>query len=361
MIHIHPRNILSAVTLAWTILLPSILPAQNKSESSATTVTRSNIGNVVTSRRDSHDNNRRKNTADTRWDAPNPNVEWMRIIYRQIDLDNEKNAALYYPELPIEGKENLFRLILRLITEGQIDGYEYLDGREVFTGEFKINRSEFLDRFHIPYTEKKGSGNRPTLYEIDENDVPASDVLSYYFLEQWEFDNIKGRTTTKVLAVCPILHETGDFGNSLKYPMLWVKMDDLRLHLKNTSVFVNDNDNSPQYSYDDFFVMNFYDGEVYKTRNVRNKSMMQLYPDEDARKQASDSILNRLKRFDKSLWVPTREEIMEARKAKEELGAIPERKKKESSSRRKPTRSRGYKPTDSSGNNNTIRSVKDRK
>lgn len=163
MIHIHPRNILSAVTLAWTILLPSILPAQNKSESSATTVTRSNIGNVVTSRRDSHDNNSRKNTADTRWDAPNPNVEWMRIIYRQIDLDNEKNAALYYPELPIEGKENLFRLILRLITEGQIDGYEYLDGREVFTGEFKINRSEFLDRFHIPYTEKKGSGNRPTL------------------------------------------------------------------------------------------------------------------------------------------------------------------------------------------------------
>ena len=113
MIHIHPRNILSAVTLAWTILLPSILPAQNKSESSATTVTRSNIGNVVTSRRDSHDNNSRKNTADTRWDAPNPNVEWMRIIYRQIDLDNEKNAALYYPELPIEGKENLFRLTVK--------------------------------------------------------------------------------------------------------------------------------------------------------------------------------------------------------------------------------------------------------
>ena len=96
MIHIHPRNILSAVTLAWTILLPSILPAQNKSESSATTVTRSNIGNVVTSRRDSHDNNSRKNTADTRWDAPNPNVEWMRIIYRQIDLDILETFSYLY-------------------------------------------------------------------------------------------------------------------------------------------------------------------------------------------------------------------------------------------------------------------------
>ena len=60
-----------------------------------------------------------------------------------------------------------------------------------------------------------------------------------------------------------------------------------------------------------------YDGDIYKTRNLTNKSMMQMYPDPDDRKRAQDSIQNRLDTFDKNLWVPSREEVIAAREARE--------------------------------------------
>ena len=74
-------------------------------------------------------------------------VQWMRVIYRQIDLNNDRNAALYYPEEPVDGQENLFRIIMRLMANNQLPAYEYLDGREVFTDQYRIKVRDMLDRF----------------------------------------------------------------------------------------------------------------------------------------------------------------------------------------------------------------------
>ncbi|MDY2917010.1 MAG: hypothetical protein SOT19_04615, partial [Muribaculaceae bacterium] len=35
--------------------------------------------------------------------------QWMRVIYREIDLYKDKNAALYFPEDKVDDQENLFR------------------------------------------------------------------------------------------------------------------------------------------------------------------------------------------------------------------------------------------------------------
>ena len=292
-----------------------------------------------------------------------PDASWMRIIYRELDLNDEKNAPLYYPEEMIYGQENLFRLILRLLAEGKIQGYEYLDGREIFTTEFSINIKETLDRFHIPYNTTDGNPGNGALV-IDELDVPSSEVLSYYIIERWQFDNVQGHTKSEVLAICPVLHRTGDFGvEAVKYPMFWITASSLKPYLTKTAIFVDDFDNTARYTIDDYFAMNMYEGDIYKTRNVRNKSMMQLYPDADERKHASDSINSRLVTFDKQLWVPSREEVMEARKAKDtkekELGEIPERSQTKESSRKLSRTSRGSK--DSGSSSAAMRSVRDRK
>ena len=34
-------------------------------------------------------------------------LQWMKVIYRSIDLTKGKNAALFYPELPNEDGANL--------------------------------------------------------------------------------------------------------------------------------------------------------------------------------------------------------------------------------------------------------------
>ena len=247
-------------------------------------------------------------------------VQWMRVIYRQIDLEKDKNAPLYFPEDPVDGQENMFRIIMRLMAENQIPAYEYLDGREIFTDQYKVNIADMLERFGIYAQEAKGSTQKNPRFTIEEADVPTGQVLNYYVLEKWEFDRRTNRMKTRVEAICPVLNRSADFGGDAKYPMFWVKFDQLRPYLAQQYIFLNDDNNLPQYSLDDYFNLGMYDGEIYKTRNLRNLSMAQMFPDEDDMKRAQDSIDNRLRNYGKNLWVPSREEYL-AMKEKEEAAA----------------------------------------
>jgi gliding motility associated protien GldN len=240
--------------------------------------------------------------------------QWMRVIYRELDLDQDVNAALYYPEEAIDGQENLFRIIMRLLANNQLTAYEYLDGRELFTDQYKLKVSDLLDRFHIIYTPAKGSTEKNPKYTIDESDVPTNEVLSYYVIERWEFDTRGNRMKTYVDAICPVLHRSGDFGGeAVKYPMFWVKYSDLRPWLAQQTIFTSDDNNLPTCTYDDFFNLSMYKGDIYKTRNLRNKSMMQMYPDSADLHRAQDSIQQRLDNFEKKLWVPDREQVIAAK------------------------------------------------
>lgn len=248
-------------------------------------------------------------------------LAYMRQIYRSLDLTKEKNSPLYYPEDVIDGQENLFRIILKQVVDGNIPAYEYLDGREVFTDQYKVNVADMLDRFGIYYQQGKGSTEKNPKYVIEEADVPTGQVLNYYIIEKWEFDKRSNRMRTVVEAICPVLNRSGDFGGEAKYPMFWVKYDALRPWLSQQYVFLTDDNNLPLYSLDDYFNTGMYDGEIYKTRNLRNLSMNQMFPDADDLARAQDSIDHRLRTFGKDLWVPTREEYLEQKELEEEIAA----------------------------------------
>lgn len=249
--------------------------------------------------------------------------QWMRVIYRSIDLDKDANAALYFPEEPVEGQENLFRIIMRQLASNTIPAYEYLDGREVFTDQYKVKMRDVLNRFHIPFTEGRGSTERNPKFEIDETDVPTNEVLSYFVIERWEFDTRNNRLRPIVEAICPVLHRTGDFGGeALRYPMFWIKFSDLRPYLASQTIFVDDDNNLPTCTYDDFFTLNLYDGDIYKTRNLKNRSMAQMHPDPNDLRHAQDSIQARLDSFENKLWVPSREQVLAAREAREAAAAL---------------------------------------
>ncbi len=245
-------------------------------------------------------------------------MQWMRVIYRQLDLTKDANTPLYFPEEPVDGQENLFRIIMRLLAADQIPAYEYLDGREIFTDKYRINVKDMLDRYHIYYTDAKGSSEKHPKFDIDESDVPTNEVLSYYIIERWEFDRRHNRMTSRIEAICPVLHRAGDFGGeAVRYPMFWLRFDDLRPYMATQPIFVSDDNNLATCTYDDYFNMNLYDGEIYKTRNLRNRSMAQLYPDPDDLKRAQDSIQASIDNFDKKLWVPSLEELAARREAAE--------------------------------------------
>ena len=64
-----------------------------------------------------------------------------------------------------------------------------------------------------------------------------------------------------------------------------------------------------------------YQGDIYKTRNLKNRSLAQMHPDPDNLRRAQDSIQSRLEHFEDKLWVPSREEVIAAREAREALAA----------------------------------------
>lgn len=299
--------------------------------------------------------------------------QWMRIIYRELDLDNDRNAALYFPEEPVSGQENLFRIIMRLLTENRIPAYEYLDGREIFTDQYRIRTKDILDRFYIPYSEAKGSTEKNPRFTVDENDVPTNEVLSYYVIERWEYDTRNNRLRPSVEAICPLLHRSGDFGgDALKYPMFWVRFSDIRPYLAAQTIFVDDDNNLPSCTYDDFFTLMLYDGNIYKTRNLKNKSMVQIYSDPDALKKAQDSIQTSLDNFEKKLWVPSREEVLAARERADsiagEQGAASVKEQKATSrtraksrSTKRSTKEPKVKKSSGSSSGGAVRSVRRRK
>ncbi len=250
-------------------------------------------------------------------------LSYMRKIYRSLDLKNvPENTPLYFPEDIVDGQQNLFRIILGLVVDGKIPAYEYLDGREVFTDQYKVKVGEMLDRFDI-YYQTQGNGDRAT-YTIEEADVPTGQVLKYYIIEKWEFDRRSNQMKTFVEAICPVLTRGSDYGGNANYPMFWVKFDQLRPYLAQQYVFLTDDNNLPQYSLDDYFNLGMYKGEIYKTQNLRNLSMAQMFPDAEDLKRAQDSIDTRLREFGKNLWVPTRDEYLAMREAEEEAAAAKE-------------------------------------
>lgn len=246
-------------------------------------------------------------------------IPWNRIIYRSLDLKKEKNLPLYYPEESTEEQENLFRLIMKLLADGQIVVYEYLDGREIFNEKYQANVKETLDRFHIIYEESTSQTGRKVKYTIDPSDVPANEVLSYYIKEKWVFDQRNSGVKCEIEAICPILHRTDDFGGeAIKYPMFWVKYSDIRPYMAQQYILTSSENNVRNYTFDDFFKLRMFEGEIYKTMNLRNMSLMQLYPEQAAQDSARQEIEKQLKSFEKNLWVKNPEEIEQEKAAKEE-------------------------------------------
>lgn len=231
-------------------------------------------------------------------------VTWKREIYRVLDLKQEKNMALYYPVEPIGDKMNLFTLIFKLVADGKIPAYEYrLDGTEVLTNDNKVKFKDLLDRFHVYYQIKKDGIARDTVYSIDNSDIPSNEVLSYYIKEVWYFDQHSSTFNSKVVAICPVLHRTGDFSMEVtKYPMFWLNYSDLSPYLVRMNVMTSNLNNATSLSLEDYFATRQFKGDIYKTTNMLNQTLAQYCTTDSAMVKEQRKIENQLKSFEEHLW-----------------------------------------------------------
>lgn len=247
-------------------------------------------------------------------------VVWRRDIYREIDLNDEANAALYYPVEPLGSQMNLFTYIFKLVMRRSVTPYEYrLDGNEVFDESAKVNLMSILDNYHIFY-ERTDRGIR-----IDDSDIPSREVTAYYVKECAYYDQATATFHTKVTALCPILRREDDFGDAAtSYPLFWVKYDELAPFLTRQTIMTSNLNNAAVMSVDDYFTRNMYKGKIYKTSNMLGKTLAQYCPTDSAMTKEQKRIENELKAFEKNIWGdPVRKDSLDsiAKLDKKELKA----------------------------------------
>lgn len=225
-------------------------------------------------------------------------VVWRRDIYREIDLSQDANAALYYPVEPVGSQMNLFTYLFKLVMRRSIDAYEYrLDGNEVFNDEAKIKLKSLLDNYHIFY-ERTDRGIR-----IDDSDIPSREVTAYYVKECAYYDQRTATFHQKVLALCPILKREDDFGDAAtSYPLFWVRYDDIAPYLTKQTVMTSNLNNAAVMSVDDYFTKGMYRGKIYKTTNMLGRTLAQYCPTDSALTKEQRRIEKELADFERGVW-----------------------------------------------------------
>lgn len=204
---------------------------------------------------------------------------WRRDLYRTLDLNKEENAVLYYPTTPVDGRENLFTHLFKLLLRGQIKAYDYkLDGNEDFTEDNRVKAKELMDRYHIYYESNDGR------MRVNDADLPSEEVTAYFIKESVYYDPHTATFRSQVSALCPVLQRgDSDFGGELaQYPMFWVKYADVAPFLGKLQLMSSSLNNAAMISADDFFTMNLYKGDIYKAVNLQDRLIATYCPDDSA-------------------------------------------------------------------------------
>ena len=230
--------------------------------------------------------------------AMSEDVVWRRDIYREMSLEDDANAGLYYPVEPMGSQMNLFTYLFKLMMSGYVKAYEYrLDGNEVFDESAKVKLLDFLDNYHIFYERKDGK------VRLDNSDIPSREVKGYYIKESAYYDQGTSTFHRKVLALCPIMMREDDFGDgATKYPLFWMKYDDIAPFLSKQTIMTSNINNAATMSIDDFFTLNRYKGKIYKTTNMLGRTLAQYCPDDSTMAREQQRIEQELLDFENNIF-----------------------------------------------------------
>ena len=254
-------------------------------------------------------------------------VVWRRDIYREIGLTKDENAGLYYPVEPQGNSMNLFTLLFKLLNAGKIPAYEYqLDGLEHFDQSNRLHFKDMLDRQEIAYLVDGNS------IKVDQADIPSADVLSYFVKESSYYDQNTATYHSRIVALCPVMHRAADeFAirsyvsedeeeesvqnqNVQKFPLFWVKYDDVKTYLSGQDVMTSNLNNAARMSMDDFFSTNHYKGDIYMTTNMQNKSLQQYCATDSLLKKEQTRIEKQISDFEEHIWTTPIDSVEQARR-----------------------------------------------
>lgn len=201
---------------------------------------------------------------------------WTRIIYREINMLNEQNHPLY---------QHLFSLLFGKIAEGKLHAYQYLDGKEVFENRYKLGIDELAQQV-----------------DLHENDVQR--IHAFYLKECWYFNQHTSEVAVKLLALCPVLYSYSDNGTELRMPLCWVLYEAALPYLSEVYLKTSNKNNALQLTFSNYFTLRLFRGDIIKTENLLNQTLIQYCLTPDALQKERVRIENELSGFITHLSCP---------------------------------------------------------
>ncbi len=287
-------------------------------------------------------------------------VVWRRDVYRELSLNDDANAGLYYPVEPLGTQMNLFTYMFKLIMAGPRHGgiaaysYDVNTGNERFDESLRVSPLKFLDDYHV-YYERTDRG-----VHIDDSDIPSAQVKGYFIKESTYYDQATATFHTKVQALCPVMYREDDFGDGVtKYPLFWVRYADLAPFLSKQTIMTSNLNNAATMSIDDYFTMNAYKGKIYKTTNMLGQTLAQVAGSDTVKLSREQQRIEReIAAFEKGIWGDqARKDSLDsiARLTPRDLKAMKKGRRTSTAKTVKPLTRRGSTPSGSSNARVTVR------
>jgi gliding motility associated protien GldN len=301
-------------------------------------------------------------------------VVWRRDIYREVDLNEGSNAALYYPVQPNGKQMNLFTYIFKLAQNGYIPIYEYspTESEERFTDAAKRSFKDMLDDQGVFYEEKNGK------IVVDNSDIPSEEVRRYFLKESAYYDQANATFHRKVLALCPVRMSafptkqteqnskadadddfsfgSSDYGDEPPRPMFWVKFSDLAPFLNRQNVMTSDINNAATMNMEDFFTLNRYQGNIYKTNNMLGQNLADYCKNDSALAKEQKRIEKELENFRNNIFGDkARRDSLDSIAAADPKAAKAEKKKRARTEKTEKASSRKSKSSGSSSGSSAAR------
>ena len=228
-------------------------------------------------------------------------VSWRRDVYRTLDLMQDENASLYYPTMPQDGRQNLFSYLFYLLRKKQIKAYDTnLEANENFAESNTVTARALMDRYHM-YYERDSVKKK---IRISDADIPSDEVKLYYVKESVYYDQNTATFHSRVTALCPVLVR-GDVefgGTEARYPMFWVKYDDVAPFLGKLPLMSSNYNNAATLSADDFFTMGRYKGDIYRTVNLQDRLLASYCQTDSDMVREQQRIEGELTEFQRHVW-----------------------------------------------------------
>ncbi len=230
-------------------------------------------------------------------------VMWAKRVWQEIDLREKVNHPLYYPAQPVRHRMSLMSALWQAaVEEGTLTVYSDEDFKRPYTSaELQAKAGDTL-WVTMP---NPNDPDYDTTYPVIRN-FEASDVLYYWIVEDWFFDNKRSVLEKRIIGIAPMREKyttdpnTGERILQGKEVLFWVYFPHARDMLVTKEVFNRWND-TERMTFDDLFFKRMFSSRMIKADNVYDRYISEFKLGLDALLEA-ESLKKQFQEYEMDLW-----------------------------------------------------------